>query len=163
MKISAVNSTQTNINSKKSNLSFNARIGLYDNVIPYLRRQASYMAAEKNPDIATKWANETWSNVMKIGERFKKVLRPDTPIVMAADSKAIRSVVENQKVYNGLDGMLVLDGRAMFTPPELIPVLEHYTQPVPFKFGTDSNLADKLAEKFDKIPLEIADLFKPHF
>ena len=158
MRINNISEVQIN---KTTN--FNARIGIHNNVIPYLKAQATYMSFEKSPKLAQEWATATWNNILKIGERFKKVLNPDTPIVMAADNKAIQSILNNKKTFDGLDGMLVLDGRPMMVPPEIIPVLEHFTQPISFKFGTDSNLAETLAERFNHIPKEIASFFKANF
>lgn len=163
MKINAVNNNYSRTNSKTNGQSFKARTFLSNNVVPYLKAQTTYMAIEKRSMAAAQeWANETWGVLQKLNERLKGLLYPDTPFVVAPKQEAIDSILRNKKTYDGIDGMLVMDGKPFMAPGLLCEEIARYSEPINFKFGPNEELVDKLANKVSEIPLHVAQWFKPH-
>ena len=151
--------------NKNQNQSFGAKMFTYRTIEPYLKRQAYLRSLTDGEKSAIEWYNGIANNINYIGKKLMPVLKKETPIVMAVPEKVALEASQSNKIYKGLDGVLQMDGRPFLAPGgyEICTQIEEARKPFLFKFSDDKTIADNAVNYFSRIPLKIAELFKPWF
>lgn len=167
MRIDSVNKNKyplKKLTNRKNDQSFGAKVYFYRTVQPYLQQQAYNRYLVNGEQYANDWYKDVAENIVYIGKQLESVLNSDTPIVLAVTDNALNAAKSSDnKIFNGLDGILVIDGQSRIVDKNecTANLIEDARKPFLFRFSSDKTIADKAVAYFKRIPIHVASIFKP--